>query len=174
MSASRLGFRASPQTKELLQLITSNYYSILYYNSEIWHQKTLKPRLTQMLHSASARALKITLKYSDFNLSFDRIHQLCKRAKPADFLLYKQALLLHTLINTGEPSADWTDLNFQQLFSRRGGAFQIAKANRLKIGTNIPVNRMYVLNGMIELDWLNLSRERYKVKIKSKFLGGLN
>ena len=73
-----------------------------------------------------------------------------------------------------EPTADWTDLNFQQLFSRRGGAFQIAKANRLKIGTNIPVNRMYVLNGMIELDWLNFSRERYKVKIKAKFLGGLN
>ena len=122
----------------------------------------LKPRLSQMLLSASAKALKITLKFYDINMSFDRIHQLCNRARPAEFLLYKQSLLLHTLINTGEPSADWTDLNFQQLFSRRGGAFQIAKANRLKIGTNIPVNRMYVLNGMIELNWLNLSREQYK------------
>ena len=91
---------------------------------------------------------------------------------PAEFLLYKQSLLLHTLINTGEPSADWTDLNFQQLFSRRGGAFQIAKANRLKIGTNIPVNRMYVLNGMIELNWLNLSREQYnciRLKLNQNF-----
>ena len=59
---------------ELLQLITSNYYSILYYNSEIWHLKMLKPRLSQMLLSASAKALKITLKFYDINMSFDRIH----------------------------------------------------------------------------------------------------
>ena len=32
-------------TKELLNLITSNYYSILYYNSEIWHLPNLKPQL---------------------------------------------------------------------------------------------------------------------------------
>ena len=27
--------------KETLQLITSNYYSVLYYNSEIWHLPSL-------------------------------------------------------------------------------------------------------------------------------------
>ena len=26
-------------TNELLQLITSNFYSVLYYNSEVWHFK---------------------------------------------------------------------------------------------------------------------------------------
>ena len=29
-------------TGELLQLVTSNFYSILYYNSEIWHLNNLK------------------------------------------------------------------------------------------------------------------------------------
>jgi hypothetical protein len=28
-------------TKELVQLITSNFYSILFYNSEIWHINSL-------------------------------------------------------------------------------------------------------------------------------------
>ena len=30
--------------KELLNLVTSNFYSILYYNSEIWQLLTLKKR----------------------------------------------------------------------------------------------------------------------------------
>ena len=47
---------------EIIQLLTSNFYSILYYNSEIWHLPTLKPELNQMLLSASAKALKITQK----------------------------------------------------------------------------------------------------------------
>ena len=43
--------------------ITDIYYSILYYNSEKWHLKTLKPQLRQSLISGSARALKIMLKF---------------------------------------------------------------------------------------------------------------
>ena len=46
------------KTKELLQLITSNYYSILYYNSEIWHLQSLKANLKQKLLSSSARGVK--------------------------------------------------------------------------------------------------------------------
>ena len=34
---------------EILQLITSNFYSVLYYNSENWHLPTLKYELKQYL-----------------------------------------------------------------------------------------------------------------------------
>ncbi len=34
-------------TKELTQLITSNFYSILYYNIEMWHIRSLKLNLKQ-------------------------------------------------------------------------------------------------------------------------------
>ena len=47
--------------KELLTLITSNLYSILFYNSEIWHLPSLKATLKQKLLSASARALNLPL-----------------------------------------------------------------------------------------------------------------
>ena len=40
--------------KELLSLVTSNFYSILYYNSEIWHLPTLKTTLKQSLLRTSA------------------------------------------------------------------------------------------------------------------------
>ena len=41
---------------ELKGLLTSNYYSVLYYNSEIWLLPSLSPRLKQKLMSASANA----------------------------------------------------------------------------------------------------------------------
>ena len=44
---------------EILQLLTSNYYSILFYNSEVWHIPELKHPLKQLLLSASANALKL-------------------------------------------------------------------------------------------------------------------
>ena len=47
---------------EILTLLTSNFYSILYYNSEIWHLPSLKPELKQSLLSASATALKLSQK----------------------------------------------------------------------------------------------------------------
>ena len=34
-------------TSEILQLITSNFYSLLYFNSEIWYLPSLKPARTQ-------------------------------------------------------------------------------------------------------------------------------
>ena len=78
-------------TTELLQLITSNFYSILYYNSEIWHLPTLKGILKQKLLSSSARAIKVCVKFNVNDVSFARIHEIYKRSTPENYLLYKQA-----------------------------------------------------------------------------------
>ena len=58
---------------ELLQLVTSNFYSILYYNSKIWHLPSLKSSLKSKLMSASARALKVCMYYPDPMMSFERV-----------------------------------------------------------------------------------------------------
>ena len=39
----------------------------------------------------------------------------------------------------------------------------------LKVGMNLISNRFYYLNGKIEMDWLNLSYNTYKVKCKNYF-----
>ena len=44
---------------ELRQLLTSNYFSILYYNSEVWHLPSLHVNLKQYLLAASSAALKL-------------------------------------------------------------------------------------------------------------------
>ena len=72
--------------KELLCLITSNFYSILYYNTEIWHMPTLKMTLKQKWLSASAKALRVSNKVMDYNQSFYSLHAMCKRATPEMFM----------------------------------------------------------------------------------------
>ena len=67
---------------ELNDLLTSNFFSILYYIAEIWLIPSLKPQLFQQLLSASSSAPRmITLNY-DYMISFNQLHSINKRATP--------------------------------------------------------------------------------------------
>ena len=48
--------------------------------------------------------------------------------------------------------------------------FMTSKENRLKIGMNIVSNRFFYLNGKIDLNWLNLSFDSFKLKCKLIFM----
>ena len=104
---------------ELLQLVTSNYYSILYYNSEIWHIPTLNANTKQSLLSASSAALKICIREYDSTMSFAKLHLLAKRATPPQVMKYKHAIQLHKVYNNSNPSFDWLSLFFNQNFNNR-------------------------------------------------------
>ena len=155
---------------EILSLLTSNFYSILYYNSEVWHLPTLKPELKQLLLSASAKALKISQRVPDSYESFVNIHTSCKRALPNQLITYKHAILLHKIFNTQSPEIDWIDLNFNQTFNSRQLHFNTIKTNNFIVGNNILNTRLTVLNTKIPLNDLNMSLESFKVKYKSIML----
>ena len=67
-------------------LITSNFYSILYYNSEIWHLPTLKATLKRSIKGASSNALKICTKNYNYIMSYDQLHSINNPAQPAQIL----------------------------------------------------------------------------------------
>ena len=73
---------------ELKQLITSNFYSVLYYNCEIWLLPGLNINLKKHLLSASARALKLCDYVSDIEMSFERLHFLHGRDNPTQMMKY--------------------------------------------------------------------------------------
>ena len=155
---------------EILQLLTSNFYSVLLYNSEIWNIPYLKTDLKRRLLSASANALKVcTPTYHD-RMSYLELHRINNRATPTEFSNYKHALLLHKLIHTEIPTLDWIDLNFQQTFNRRSTTVNFVKTNRFKVGENLMCNRFGVLNGKITHEMLNLGTDSFKVNCKSMFL----
>ena len=146
------------------------FYYILYYNSEIWLIENLNPRCKQMLLSASAKGLKICMYYPDPELSFLCIHKINNRATPLAFMQYKHSLLLHRIYNFEAPKAEWLGLNFYQRFSGRHNCFGIIKSNQLRVGLNIAVNRLSLINDKIPLEWVNLSYTGFKIKCKEKFL----
>ena len=111
---------------ELVQLITSNFYSVLYYNSEVWNIPTLGTALQNRLLSASARALKICSRPSDlWMLSFNDLHELVGRATSQKLRNYKSALQLYKTKDLHIPTTDWINLNLNAVVTSRQTKFII-------------------------------------------------
>ena len=157
-------------SKELLQLLTSNYYSILYYNSEVWHTGSLKQNIRSQLLSASGNALRVAMHYPSKFISFSDLHKMANRATPDMYKTYRLSLLLYRTFSEKLPEVEWIDLNFKQINMSRQEQFKINKNNRFQVGLNIICNRLHDLNGLIHLDWLNFSKNAYKIACKNKFL----
>ena len=155
---------------ELLQLITANVFSLLYYNSEIWQIPNLKGDLKKKLTTVSATAIKVCMFYPDRMISHVNIHKMNNRAMPESLMTYKMALQLHKLYNTNDQSLDWISLNFDQILTSRQTTFMISKTNKTKIGLKTMANRLSILNSRIPLSWLNATLSMYKVKCKKLFL----
>ena len=155
---------------ELNMLITSNFYSILYYNSEIWHLPTLNTKLKSNIRTASANALKICTPNYNYLMSYDFIHKENNRAQPNQMLQYKLALMLYKIVRDEIPSREWLALNHEQLFTSRQKNCIITSTSNYKVGFNIPTRRLTLINNKINLEWLNLSFDGFKVKCKKLFL----
>ena len=154
---------------EIKTLLTSNFYSTLYYNSEIWLSHLLDQNSKQMLLSASAKALRLSMPFSNNLISFEEIHKKCNQSTPSHIAQYKNALELFKLFNAALPSKNWIDLNNQIIVNRRQNFFNCIRVNNFKIGLSTMVNKFFSLNGKIELKLLNLSYPTYKKKCKSIF-----
>ena len=72
-------------------------------------------------------------------------------------------ILLHKL----SPETEWIALNFQQILTTRQTKFLVIKTNSKRIGNNILINCLHVLNNKIDLSDLNESLSSFKVKQKS-------
>ena len=70
-----------------------------------------------------AKALKICLKYRTDDVSFIKIHEICNRATPEKYLLYRHALSLFKLMNDNNHSFEWVFLNFNIILTSRQTKF---------------------------------------------------
>ena len=157
-------------TPEIVQLLTSNFYSRFYYGSEIWHIPTLNQNCKRMLLSASANALKLCNVFYDPRVSYIDLHKLNNRALPSKFCLYRHCLLLHKVFNDFIPKRDWIDLNFQMINTSRQTSFEIQNHSVYKVGKNILSNRLVCINKKVTLNMLNLDIGPFKVTCKNMLL----
>ena len=63
----------------------SNFYSVLYYNSEVWLLPTLKASVKQKLLSVSSEGLRLCSRM-DWTMSFETLHAINKRATPMNII----------------------------------------------------------------------------------------
>ena len=101
---------------------------------------------------------------------YDIIHKINNRAQPAQILKYKQALMLFKIYRDKIPTHEWLALNDEQTFTSRQTKCIINSTSRYKVGFNTPSRRLTIINITIELSWLNLGFDCFKVKCKNLFL----
>ena len=155
---------------ELIQLVTSNYFSILYYNSEIWHIPSPTQNLKKNLLTASAAALKMCVSNYDSTMSYKTLHSITNRAEPNNIMQYKHAITLYKVINNPVTTLNFISLFFNQNFNERNPHMNFTDNSRFKIGKNLLSNRLVIINNKIVSQWLNLSLDTYKLKCKSIFI----
>ena len=160
--------------KELLSIITSNYYSIMYYNADIWLLPTLGPNLKAQLLAASSAPLKIINRNFSQGVSYDRLHKYYNRATPDQVTKYRHSLMLHKVYNEQNQGSDWVSINFNQNFNARQNKIFFFKTNRYKVGNNLMSNRLNILNKDITYEMLNRSFESYKLFVKGMYLKNFN
>jgi hypothetical protein len=155
---------------EITDLLTSLFFSQLYYGSEVWHLPDLSFLQKKKIKNASANALKISLYNINPFTSHTEIHNLAKRSPPENYCKYKHAILIHKLFNNYMPALEHIHLNFQLADNERHDSLVFTRNQKFKVGNNILINRFVHLNKMIKKDWLLLSLEAFKIKCKELFL----
>ena len=64
--------------KEMRILLDSHFYSVLYYNANVWLTPNLSSDMKQNLLSISATALRSCLMHEGFDISFENLHKTHK------------------------------------------------------------------------------------------------
>ena len=156
--------------EERTTLVTSLFYSKLYYRSELWHLPERTVAQNKMIKHASANALRIISNDITIYHTHTEIHQMTKRALPDQMIRYKDALMMYNLFRNCMPDNEFMHLNFQANLNQRIQHHTFLKRQNYTVGNNILLNRMCNLNATILKSMTNLSYLTYKLKCKEIFL----
>ena len=151
---------------EKLMLLTSLFYSRLYYGSQIWLIPSLKRVLKTKLFSASGNALKLL----ERDRSFRELHKKYNRATPTQFQKYTTAVSFYDLVKNSTPENDWINLQFNIQNDRRNPRLTFQTNNRYKCGINCLSNRFKSVTNEVDKEWISQTRDSYKMKCKKRLI----
>ena len=156
--------------EEKMTLLTSLFYSKLYYGSEVWHIPGRTVAQNKKLKLASANAIRSCDKTLTIFHSHTQIHSQANRALPDQILSYKHAITMFKLFKHCQPENEFMHMNFQLNQNPRLNYANFFSRHNYDSGKNILLNRLSHLNGKIEKSWLELSLDSFKVRCKQLFL----
>ena len=150
---------------KLLTLLKTYCYPSLYYASNVWLTPVLTANLKSKLFSASGKILSI-IKID----SFKNLHKQFTRVTPEMWQSYELAISLYDLNATRLPFSDWLTLQNNTLHNRRSTKLQFTSSNKLRCGLNVLPNRFKTITNRIDISWLTLTKETYKMRCKKEFI----
>jgi hypothetical protein len=122
---------------KMINLVKSNFYSILFYNSEVWHIPNLSQDLKHCLSVPLSCALHVCLHYPDRSIPYLDLHKMNKRATPYIFCENNPALLFYKTFSNNTREGEWLYSNLNIINSSRQTWFMTREYNSLKIGFNV-------------------------------------
>jgi len=156
---------------ELSQVITSHYYSRLYYGSEIWFN-CLNFRLKKSISSIHFFPQRLLVRDYKNCLSKKRLSELTKRAPPSEYNNFKLAKILILICNNCEPFSLFHELiSSSTTEQRKPYQPRFFDSSRSKVGRQSLPNRVTHVANQLTFDWLPnlMSKDLTRIKLKEKF-----
>jgi len=156
---------------QFLKIITTQYYSVLYYCSAVWLSDQTPARLRNLVNTAHYRPLRIALRDFESKLSKAELSNKCQRATPTEWVKYSIANLVIKVINQREPFYLYHDIQSTIYTTRRkpliGNFFDNSRG---KIGKQKLSNRLQFMTQMTT-DWIDteFSKDRLRTTLKNTF-----
>ena len=112
-------------------LLDSNFYSALYYNSQIWLTPDLSSSCKYDLLAVSSLALRSCLNFPHYDVSFINLHKQSKKCTPDQIMMFQLSLNAYKTINENltVPSTELVRLLDQIVCSRRQTLFEVYRKN---------------------------------------------
>jgi hypothetical protein len=114
------------------------------------------------LYSQSGRSLKLIDRHS----TYKQLHCDYSRATPMLYSQYLTCILYFDIMKNDFMLPEVEFVTANTLTDRRNKKIVFTTNNLCKIGLNNPSNRLRSVSNMIEKDWLELSKESFKLKAK--------
>ena len=155
---------------EKINIITSLFYSKLYYAAEVWLVPSLKQTFYKKLLSLSTKALRIAAndQYNVFNS--EDLHVMFNRFTPKQMSHYVSLLNLYRCINNKMPESTWIKLQFKSLPLTRANKTLFPSSNKRKVGLNALENRLSFVSTLITNEDLNKDYVPFKTLAKKLVL----
>jgi hypothetical protein len=160
--------RAKLSDKEFSMVITSHYFSRLYYGSELWFECCSK-KLKKRIESTHYFALRLFLRDYMCNISRKFIDVKTERASQCDYNQYKIAKMLISNCSKAAPFTLYHDILAHSMTERRSeNCPKFYDSSRLKIGKESFANRLSIVAQKLKFDWngIEISRDSLRVKLE--------
>ena len=151
---------------QMTQILTSFYYSILYYGIEVWYHRGLSFHLKHKIKSAHYRAMRVI--YG--NLGREELDEIGRRATPDEWSNYALGKFLAKMIITTSPGrlCKSSVVNAYSV-RRQPGRLMFFDSSTRKIGRQALKNRVTPIANQMKFKWLHSDLDSLRPRLKKCF-----